>query len=125
MLAGLAAFVAAVAVFRRWGLGAFLANFEKRGRLSEDNIAILLTVVMLASVTTEWLGLHLLFGAFFVGVMLPKTDTFVHAVTERFELIATTLLLPIFFASTGLRTEIGLVVGLSRTSVMASSARAR
>jgi Kef-type K+ transport system membrane component KefB len=111
MLAGLAAFVAAVTVLRRWGLGAFLANFEKRRHLSEDNIAILLTVVMVASVTTEWLGLHLLFGAFFVGVMLPKTDAFVHAVTGRFELIATTLLLPIFFAYTGLRTEIGLVVG--------------
>jgi Kef-type K+ transport system membrane component KefB len=62
-------------------------------------------------VTTEWIGLHLLFGAFFVGVMLPKTDAFVEAITARFELVATTLLLPVFFAFTGLRTQIGLVSG--------------
>jgi len=111
MLAGLAVFVLAITVLRRWGLGLFLASYTRRGRLSEDTVALLLTVVMLASVTTEWLGLHLLFGAFFVGVMLPKTEAFVDAVTERFELVATTLLLPIFFAYTGLRTEIGLVSG--------------
>ncbi|WP_239489580.1 cation:proton antiporter [Luteitalea sp. TBR-22] len=111
MVGGLAAFIAVVALLRRAGLGVFLASFEKRRRLSEDSVALLLTVVMLASVTTEWLGLHLLFGAFFVGVMLPKTEAFVDAVTARFELVATTLLLPVFFAYTGLRTQIGLVVG--------------
>jgi Kef-type K+ transport system membrane component KefB len=111
MVAGLVAFVVTVAALRRWGLGVFLASYEKRGYLSEDTIAVLLTVVMLASVTTEWLGLHLLFGAFFIGVMLPKTDAFVAAISSRFELVSTTLLLPIFFAYTGLRTEIGLVVG--------------
>ena len=112
MLMGLAAFVLVVAVLRRWGLGVFLASFRRRGQLTEDTIAVLLTVVMGASVITEWLGLHVLFGAFFVGVMLPKTEAFVEAVTSRFELISTTLLLPIFFAYTGLRTEIGLVTGM-------------
>jgi Kef-type K+ transport system membrane component KefB len=111
MLAGLSAFVAAVALLRRFGLGVFLASYSRRGRLSEDTVAVLLTVVMVASVFTEWLGLHLLFGAFFIGVMLPKSEPFVEAVTARFELVATTLLLPIFFALTGLRTQIGLVSG--------------
>ena len=111
MLAGLGAFVGAVALLRRFGLGVFLASYNRRGVLSEDTVALLLTVVMVASVFTEWLGLHLLFGAFFIGVMLPKTEAFVAAVTARFELVATTLLLPIFFALTGLRTEIGLVSG--------------
>lgn len=111
MIVGLAAFVAAIALLRRFGLGVFRRSFERRGALSEDTVAVLLTVVMVASVTTEWLGLHLLFGAFFIGVMLPKSDEFVQAVSARFELVATTLLLPIFFAYTGLRTEIGLVSG--------------
>ena len=111
MIGGLGVFVAAVASVRRFGLGVFLRSFQRRGNLSEDSVAVLLTVVMVASVTTEWLGLHLLFGAFFIGVMLPKTEEFVEAVSARFELVATTLLLPIFFAYTGLRTEIGLVSG--------------
>lgn len=109
MLAGLAVFVVGVTLLRHLGLGAFLTRFERTGRISENGVALLLTIVMAASVTTEWLGLHLLFGAFFVGVMVPKTPAFVDAITSKFELIATTLLLPIFFAYTGLRTEIGLV----------------
>ena len=111
MIAGLGGFVAAVALLRRFGLGAFLASYDRRGVLTDDTVAVLLTVVMAASVFTEWLGLHLLFGAFFIGVMLPKSEPFVEAITTRFELVATTLLLPIFFALTGLRTEIGLMSG--------------
>ncbi len=112
MLAGLCAFVALVVAARRWGLGTFLARYERRGELGEDSLALLVALVLFGAVVTEWLGLHLLFGAFLVGAMLPKTDAFVKAITDRFELVATTLLLPIFFAYTGLRTEIGLVVGL-------------
>ena len=111
-IAGLAAFVAVVVLSRGWGLGRFVARYERSGTLGEDSIAVLLTVVMVGAVVTEWLGLHLLFGAFFIGVMLPKTDAFVEAITERFEIVATTLLLPIFFAYTGLRTQIGLVSGV-------------
>lgn len=111
MLLGLAAFVTVVTLSRKRVLGGFVARFERTGRISDDAIALLLTIVMVGAVTTEWLGLHLLFGAFFVGVMLPKTHAFVEAIIARFEIVATTLLLPIFFAYTGLRTEIGLVSG--------------
>ncbi len=112
MLAGLCAFVAVVTLLRQRVLGVFLARYQQRGWLTDDSVAVLLTVVMLAAVATELIGLHLLFGAFFVGVMLPKTDAFVDAIATRFELVATTLLLPIFFAYTGLRTEIGLITGV-------------
>jgi len=110
-LVGLAVFITVVSLLRVRGLGVFVRRFERTGRVSEDSMAVLLTVVMVGAVATEWLGLHLLFGAFSIGVMLPKSEAFVEAITERFELIATTLLLPIFFAYTGLRTEIGLVSG--------------
>lgn len=112
MLIGLAAFIVVVTLLRVRALGVFVRRFERSGTLTDDSIAVLLTVVMVGAVVTEWLGLHLLFGAFFVGVMLPKTEAFVEAVTHRFEIVATALLLPIFFAYTGLRTEIGLVSGV-------------
>ncbi len=111
MLAGLVVFVGTVVAVRRVGLGRFLVRFERTGRVSEDAMASMLAVVMVGAVFTEWLGLHLLFGAFFIGVMMPKTDAFVDALTTRFEFVTTTLLLPIFFAYTGLRTHVGLVSG--------------
>ncbi|MCW5963557.1 MAG: cation:proton antiporter [Bryobacterales bacterium] len=55
--------------------------------------------------------MHLLFGAFLFGAVLPKHPHFVHAVSERVQSLTLVLLLPVFFAYTGLRTSIGLVRG--------------
>jgi K+:H+ antiporter len=53
----------------------------------------------------------LLFGAFLMGAIMPKEPKFVRYIVDRFETIAITLLLPLFFAFTGLRTNFGLVNG--------------
>jgi Kef-type K+ transport system membrane component KefB len=46
-----------------------------------------------------------------MGAIMPKEPKFVRYVLDRFETITVTLLLPLFFAFTGLRTNIGLVKG--------------
>jgi len=46
-----------------------------------------------------------------MGAIMPKEQKFVRYVLDRFEAIVVTLLLPLFFAFTGLRTNIGLVKG--------------
>jgi Kef-type K+ transport system membrane component KefB len=46
-----------------------------------------------------------------MGAIMPKEHHFVRYVLDRFETITVTLLLPLFFAFTGLRTNIGLVKG--------------
>jgi Kef-type K+ transport system membrane component KefB len=67
--------------------------------------------VLASALCTEKLGIHLLFGAFLMGAIMPKGPRFVRYVLDRFETITVTLLLPLFFAFTGLRTNIGLVKG--------------
>jgi Kef-type K+ transport system membrane component KefB len=52
-----------------------------------------------------------LFGAFLMGAIMPKDHRFVQHVVDRFETVVVVLLLPLFFALTGLRTQIGLVSG--------------
>jgi Kef-type K+ transport system membrane component KefB len=52
-----------------------------------------------------------LFGAFLMGAILPKERRFVRYILDRFETVTVVLLLPLFFAYTGLRTSIGLVHG--------------
>lgn len=98
-----------------YGVRRLLQGFEiayrRTGELSENKMALMLLLVLVASLCTERLGIHLLFGAFMMGAIMPKEQRFVRYVLDRFETITVTLLLPLFFAFTGLRTNIGLVKG--------------
>jgi Kef-type K+ transport system membrane component KefB len=62
--------------------------------------------------TTEKLGLHALFGAF-VAEVLPQNDRFLIDLVDRIESLSLALLLPLFFALTGLRTRVDLLTGRS------------
>jgi Kef-type K+ transport system membrane component KefB len=64
-----------------------------------------------SALCTESLGIHMLFGSFLVGAIMPKEPRFVRYLLDRFETVTVTLLLPLFFAFTGLRTNIALVKG--------------
>jgi Kef-type K+ transport system membrane component KefB len=85
--------------------------YRERGHLSENLLALMLLLVLASALCTEWLGIHLLFGSFLMGAIMPKEPRFVQYILDRFETITVTLLLPLFFAFTGLRTNIGLVKG--------------
>lgn len=84
-------------------------NFEKNGKITHDFLAILFLLLLLSSWVTEELGVHALFGAFMIGVAMPKDNRFVHALTEKINDVAVVLFLPIFFALTGLNTSINLI----------------
>jgi Kef-type K+ transport system membrane component KefB len=86
-------------------------KYQRRGELSKDLMAVILLVVVVSSLATEWLGIHALFGAFLAGAIMPKDSGFVRTLTEKLEDVTVVLLLPLFFAFTGLRTSIGLVSG--------------
>src|SRR5580704_14399579 len=92
-------------------LRGFETAYRKKGALSENLLALMMLLVLASSLLTEYLGIHLLFGAFLMGAIMPKEHRFVRYVLDRFETITVTLLLPLFFAFTGLRTNIGLVKG--------------
>ena len=66
---------------------------------------------MVSALATEALGFHLLFGAFLAGAVMPKHRDFVAYVVGKFESLTVLLLLPLFFAYTGLRTNIGQLKG--------------
>ena len=98
-----------------YGVRRLLRGYERvykaQGAISENLMALMLLLVLVAALCTEYLGIHLLFGAFLMGAIMPKQRHFVRYVLDRFETITVTLLLPLFFAFTGLRTNIGLVKG--------------
>ncbi len=65
--------------------------------------------VLLAAYTTEEIGIALIFGAFVMGLVMPRHAELTEDVTRRIEDFVVTLLLPLFFAFTGLKTNIGLL----------------
>jgi Kef-type K+ transport system membrane component KefB len=81
-------------------------------------VGVLLLLVISAGLT-ELIGIHALFGAFLFGACLPKRGGFAKALSEKFESVAVLLLLPLFFAYSGLRTQLGLVSGAAEWAVTA------
>ena len=79
-------------------------------RLTVTNeLATLLIFVFLSSWVTELAGFHALFGAFLAGVIWPRSDSNKINLAAKIEPLAMTMLIPLFFSYTGLRTNIGAV----------------
>ncbi len=87
----------------------WLMGVDSRSEPGTDQLAILLLLALGSAWTTEALGIHALFGAFLAGAVLPRNRTLNQAIIARMEPLTVVLLLPLFFAFTGLRTSIGLI----------------
>ncbi|MDR0796667.1 MAG: cation:proton antiporter [Tannerella sp.] len=83
--------------------------YHNREVVDKYLITMMFMLLILSSFITEVLGLHALFGAFVVGVIMPDNLRFRKIMSEKVEDVALILFLPLFFVSTGLRTEIGLL----------------
>ncbi len=90
----------------------FETYFHYRGDILSNNmLAAVLLLMMLSAWVTEWLGIHALFGAFFMGAIMPRNKYFLNSVFDKLNDITVVFFLPVFFALTGIRTSIGLVNG--------------
>jgi Kef-type K+ transport system membrane component KefB len=85
--------------------------------LSKERIAIVLAVLLSSALITEIIGIHGLFGAFVAGAIMPVGGTFRAVLRDRLESISAVFLLPLFFAYTGLRTQIGLLDGVASWAI--------
>jgi Kef-type K+ transport system membrane component KefB len=90
-----------------------VARFDEV-RLTPGVIALVFTALLLSALATELIGIHSLFGAFLLGAIIPHDSAAARAFTRKLEDLVTVLLLPAFFAFTGMRTQIGLVAGLEQ-----------
>ena len=108
---GLVALFVAVMFIAVRPLARWIAAREEKltGRVSPTLLAIVIGLMLLSAAATEWIGIHALFGAFLFGAMLPHDGRLAEHVRNRTEDIVTILLMPIFFAFTGMRTQIGLL----------------
>jgi Kef-type K+ transport system membrane component KefB len=82
------------------------------GALPPTVIAATFVAVLLASMATEAIGVHALFGSFLLGSVIPHDSKLARDFSDKLKGIVTVLLLPAFFAYTGMRMQIGLISGL-------------
>ncbi len=83
--------------------------YHNKEVIDKPLVAFMFLLLIVSSYLTEILGLHALFGAFMAGVIMPSNIKFRKIMTEKVEDVSLSLFLPLFFVSTGLRTEIGLL----------------
>ena len=83
--------------------------FDEAGRVPGGWIVAIFAGILLSAFATEMIGIAVIFGAFIMGMVMPRNAGLTEDVTRRIEDFVVTLLLPLFFAYTGLRTNIGLL----------------
>lgn len=88
-----------------------LARFVPRVDSSKLSMVapLMLVAVLLCAMFTEWIGVHAMFGAFLFGVVFPRGNVVSEWLHDKVGGLTTALMLPLFFAYSGLRTNIGLI----------------
>ncbi|PIN13278.1 putative K+/H+-antiporter [Handroanthus impetiginosus] len=79
--------------------------------VDEMYICATLAVVLAAGFVTDTIGIHALFGAFVMGLLVPKEGAFAEALVEKVEDLVSGLFLPLYFVSSGLKTNVATIQG--------------
>jgi Kef-type K+ transport system membrane component KefB len=103
------AFTAFMVIVVRRLLARASTAFDEAGRVPGGWIVAIFAGILLSAFTTEEIGIAVIFGAFIMGMVMPRNAGLTEDVTHRIEDFVVILLLPMFFAYTGLRTNIGLL----------------
>jgi Kef-type K+ transport system membrane component KefB len=84
---------------------------ERTGRFGFDEMYVVVGIVLLAGLFTDYIGIYSVFGGFVAGLAMPREPAFRQALHNRMMDIVCVLLLPVFFAFSGLNTELGGIAG--------------
>ncbi|KAG6399370.1 hypothetical protein SASPL_140849 [Salvia splendens] len=87
--------------------------------VDEIYICATLGAVLAAGLVTDIIGIHALFGAFVMGVLVPKEGAFAGALVEKVEDIVSGLFLPLYFVSSGLKTNVATIQGAQSWGLLA------
>ena len=103
------AFVVVMGTVVRSLLSRVATAFSETGRVPIGWIVAIFAGVLLSAYVTEAIGIAIIFGAFVMGMVMPRNAGLTEDVTRRLDSFVATVLLPLFFASTGLKTNMLLL----------------
>jgi Kef-type K+ transport system membrane component KefB len=81
---------------------------EAAGEMSQGMLAVVLMLCMLGAWFTDYIQIYAVFGAFIMGIAMPR-GKFAAELQRMIYPLTTAFLLPVFFVYSGLNTKIGLV----------------
>lgn len=76
---------------------------------SQGIVALTMIMVLSSAFFTQVIGIHAIFGAFLIGLIIPHDGGFAIKMTEKIEDLVCALFLPLYFALSGLSTNLGLL----------------
>jgi Kef-type K+ transport system membrane component KefB len=92
-------------------LGRLVRREAQRDSISRTTLAVMCAALLVSALITEWIGIHALFGSFLIGALVPAESQLAKRTIGKLEDVVSVMFLPIFFAFTGLRTQLGLLSG--------------
>jgi Kef-type K+ transport system membrane component KefB len=113
VLAGTLVYIALMLLLGRPMLSRVVARW-KTEQLPRGAIAFVFVALLISALTTEYIGIHAIFGAFLLGAVIPHDSVVARTFSRQLHSVVTVLFLPAFFAFTGMRTRIDLVTGLDQ-----------
>jgi len=103
------AFTLLVLVIARRGALWLVRRQTCKGKTTQQMFAIVCVCLLVSALITERIGIHALFGAFLLGAIVPHDSQLALDIREKCEDLVVVLFLPVFFAFTGMRTQVGLL----------------
>jgi Kef-type K+ transport system membrane component KefB/nucleotide-binding universal stress UspA family protein len=104
-----AIYIVLMVVIVRPFLQRLASYYNRMGKLNQFVLAGIYMGVVASALITELIGIHFIFGAFLLGTVMPKHAGLRRELAQKTEDFVLTFLLPIFFAYSGLRTQVGLL----------------
>ncbi len=113
VVAATLAYIGVMVLLARPFLRRFIARWESE-QLPRSAVAFVFVALLLSALATEAIGIHAIFGAFLLGAVIPADSGVARILSRQLESVVTVLLLPAFFAFTGMRTRIDLLSSLDQ-----------
>jgi Kef-type K+ transport system membrane component KefB len=101
-----AVFTAAMLLIGRRILARASKAYDEVGQVSVLWLGAIFVCVLLSAYVTQQIGIAAIFGAFIVGLIMPRHAGLTEDVSRRFENFVVLVLLPLFFVVTGLKTQV-------------------
>lgn len=89
----------------RWLIDRLLPWIQAHTQWPAGVLSVAVTLGLLGAATTEWIGVHAIFGAFIVGVAMGDSSHLQQRTRATVEQFIASVFAPLFFASIGLRVD--------------------
>jgi Kef-type K+ transport system membrane component KefB len=105
----MAIYIAVMFILVRPVLSKWVHKLSDARKFTTDKVAFFLVAILVSALLTEYIGIHAIFGAFLLGVIIPHDSFAAMDLDNKLQDVVRVLFLPAFFAYTGMKTQIGLM----------------